>query len=282
MFDNHGCGPEKRKELDGSIGNTRSFRDASEEMWASLNVTLEEGIESLKKNLVMDKDFKPFFQFTQDHSIPFTVISAGLKPLLAAALDEFLGPENAANIDIISNEGEIAEDGSEWKAIWRHPDTELGHDKARSVNEFRESVNGVQPLVVFIGDGVSDLAAASKADVLFARRGLKLEEYCIEHRIPYIPYDSFAEVQKDVELLVAGNIYHDESVSQVPLQAPSLVSSKSNSTNSMASVYDTLPKTTTPAAPLPSYFPEIPAKPTMARPHAYRSISERSIGTVVP
>lgn len=275
LFDNHGCGPDRRKELDGSIGNTRSFKSASEEMWGSLNVTLAEGIESLKKNLVIDKDFKPFFQFTQEYNIPFTVISAGLKPLLSAALEEFLGHRDASKIAIISNEGEISQDGSSWKAIWRHPDTELGHDKARSVNEFRESVIGVQPLVVFIGDGVSDLAAASKADVLFARRGLKLEEYCIEHRIPYIPYDSFADIQKDLESLVEGNVYHDESASVVP----SLASSKSNSTNSILSVFDNVPKTTTPLTPLPSYFPEMPLnKP--GRPSSYRSISQQSIGSV--
>ena len=57
------------------------------------------------------------------------------------------------------------------------------------------------PLIVFIGDGVSDLPAAREADVLFARRGLRLEEYCIEHGIPYTPFDSFADVKKEVEAI---------------------------------------------------------------------------------
>lgn len=57
------------------------------------------------------------------------------------------------------------------------------------------------PLIVFIGDGVSDLAAAREADVLFARRGLRLEEYCIEHGIAYTPFDSFADVKKEVEAI---------------------------------------------------------------------------------
>lgn len=57
------------------------------------------------------------------------------------------------------------------------------------------------PLIVFIGDGVSDLAAAREADVLFARRGLRLEEYCLEHGIPYTPFDSFADVKREVEAI---------------------------------------------------------------------------------
>lgn len=38
--------------------------------------------------------------------------------------------------------------------------------------------------------------------MLFARRGLRLEEYCIEHKIAYIPYDSFADIQREVEKIM--------------------------------------------------------------------------------
>lgn len=50
----------------------------------------------------------------------------------------------------------------------------------------------------FIGDGISDLAAAGQSDVLFARRGLALEEYCIAKGIEYHPYDSFADIQREL------------------------------------------------------------------------------------
>ena len=54
------------------------------------------------------------------------------------------------------------------------------------------------PLVVFVGDGVSDLAAAREADVLFARRGLRLEEYCRESKIPHISFDTFRDIQQEI------------------------------------------------------------------------------------
>lgn len=53
-------------------------------------------------------------------------------------------------------------------------------------------------MIVFIGDGVSDLPAAREADVLFARRGLRLEEYCIEHKINHIAFDTFADIQEKI------------------------------------------------------------------------------------
>lgn len=200
LFDNYGVGKEKRQELDGSIGETRSFREASEIMWGSLTVTLDEALQELSKKLVMDNHFERFLDFCKENDIPFSVISAGLKPLLRGALDQFLGKEKSATIDIVSNDGEI--NGSNWKPIWRH-DSELGHDKSKSINELKETVfNGKTPLTVFVGDGVSDLAAAKHADILFARRGLKLEIYCIENKIPYIPYDTFEEVQIEIERIL--------------------------------------------------------------------------------
>jgi 2-hydroxy-3-keto-5-methylthiopentenyl-1-phosphate phosphatase len=230
LFDNHGCGATKREILDEQIkSGERSFRDVSEEMWGSLNVPFDDGFEVMQKNLELDQGFRDFHQYCITNDIPFHIISAGLKPVLRRVLDTFLGEEavgptpsryyyssfnllstgtnlptpQSSHIDIVANDAEITEDGSQWKPVWRH-DCELGHDKAKSVQEARTEAesdceNGTIPLIVFIGDGVSDLPAAREADVLFARRGLRLEEYCQEHNIDYIAFDTFADIRKKLE-----------------------------------------------------------------------------------
>ncbi|CZR53372.1 probable 2,3-diketo-5-methylthio-1-phosphopentane phosphatase, putative [Phialocephala subalpina] len=204
LFDAHGCGSHRREILDKQISTgERSFRDVSEEMWGSLNVPFEDGFEVMEKTLEIDPDFQEFHKYCIGNKIPFNVISAGLKPILRKVLDTFLGEEEAGHIGIVANDAEIHPDGSSWKPVWRH-DTELGHDKALSITEAREQAHlecedGTIPLIVFIGDGVSDLPAARHADVLFARRGLRLEEYCVEHKLHYIPFDTFADIQKEVE-----------------------------------------------------------------------------------
>lgn len=215
LFDNFGCGKEKRIELDGKIGTGElSFKAASEEMWSSLNVTLEDGVAKMKQELVMDEKFREFFNYTVSHEIPFNVISAGLKPLLRSALDAFLGEEKSAKVGIVSNDADISKDGSSWVPKWRH-NCELGHDKAKSIKDFKMSVKGEMPLIVFIGDGVSDLAAASQADILFARQGLPLEDYCIKYRIPYIPYKNFGDIEEELDNLVVGNKYHDTTAKKI-------------------------------------------------------------------
>jgi 2-hydroxy-3-keto-5-methylthiopentenyl-1-phosphate phosphatase len=110
----------------------------------------------------------------------------------------------AAKMNIVANSLE-APGGIPWKPVWLH-DCDTGLDKALSVNEARsqaqlECLPGEIPLIVFIGDGVSDLAAAREADVLFARRGLRLEAHCKEHNIPYTPFDTFADIKREIEAL---------------------------------------------------------------------------------
>ena len=198
-------------------------------MWGSLNIPFEDGFEVMKEELELDTHFRDFHDYCVKNDIPFNVISAGLKPVLRRVLDTFLGEEavrhtpiafdlaeyraqrtdkrlvfeQSSKIDIVANDAEIKQDGSEWKPIWRH-DTELGHDKAASMVEAREQAelacdDGTVPLIVFIGDGVSDLPAANQADVLFARRGLRLEEYCQESAIPYVPFDTFEDIKNKLE-----------------------------------------------------------------------------------
>jgi 2,3-diketo-5-methylthio-1-phosphopentane phosphatase len=203
LFNAFGCGSSRREMLDAQIhSGERSFKDVSEEMWGSLRVPFDDGFEVMKDELDIDPDFRAFHEFCINNSIPFNVISAGLKPVLRRVLDHFLGEEKSGHIEIVANEATISQDGSEWKPVWLH-ETELGHDKAQSINDYRagaalESIDGSIPMIVFIGDGVSDLPAAREADVLFARRGLRLEEYCIENKLPCIPFDSFADIQVEV------------------------------------------------------------------------------------
>jgi 2,3-diketo-5-methylthio-1-phosphopentane phosphatase len=207
LFDAHGCGSERREVLDAQIkSGERSFRDVSEEMWGSLKVPFEDGFEVMEKTLEIDPDFQHFHKFCIRNHIPFNVISAGLKPVLRKVLDSFLGEEESRHIEIVANDAQIKDDGSEWKPLWRH-DNELGHDKALSIAEAREEAelsceDGTIPLIVFIGDGVSDLPAARQADVLFARRGLRLEEYCIEHKISYIGFDTFADIEREIKKIM--------------------------------------------------------------------------------
>lgn len=205
LFDNFGCGPERRAQLAKEMeSGARTFREVSDELYSSLDVPFDDGFEVMKTALDIDPDFETFHEFCVNNSIPFNVISAGLKPMLRRVLDHFIGEEMSKHIQIVANDVKITEQNgnNKWEAVWKH-DTDLGHDKALSMQEARqlaelEADNGTVPIIVFIGDGVSDLPAAREADVLFARRGLKLEEYCIDNKIKHVAFDTFADIQQKI------------------------------------------------------------------------------------
>lgn len=152
LFNSFGCGSDRIKELEAQIkSGERSFRDVSEEMWASLDVPFEDGFTALEGGLTVDSGFQDFHKFCRNNDIPFNVISAGLKPVLRRVLDHFLGEELSSGIDIVANDAEIDQEGHAWKPIWRH-ETELGHDKALSIDEYKsraqlESEDGTIPMV---------------------------------------------------------------------------------------------------------------------------------------
>ena len=94
LVDNLGGGAAYREQLEKQMKNgERSFRDISEDMWASLSIPFEDGFEVMRDNMEMDPGFQEFHKFCVANNIIFNVISSGLKPVLRGVLDTFLGPE---------------------------------------------------------------------------------------------------------------------------------------------------------------------------------------------
>ncbi len=235
LVDSHGCGMESRKKLTDAIEEGEvSFKKGSEEMWSTLHISPKEAAEVLGNTMIIDEKFEQFFEFTQRKNINFTVISAGLKPILRTVLDEFLGKEDSAKIDIISNDAKVHSNGEVWTPVWIHNDTELGHDKSRSMSAFKERVAKkypLEPLVIMIGDGISDIPVANHSDILFARRGESLERYCLKNNLPYIGYDNFEEIQKVITPLLEGNSFHKEKQNRSTWLRPELEHSQSDFSN---------------------------------------------------
>lgn len=103
LFDSLGCGEELRTKLDSQIkAGERTFRDASEEMWASLHIPFDDGFKIMEKTLEIDTGFREFHQYCVENGFPFNIISAGLKPVLRRVLDSFLGAEQVCSLPLHS------------------------------------------------------------------------------------------------------------------------------------------------------------------------------------
>ncbi|KAI8586837.1 HAD-like domain-containing protein [Geranomyces variabilis] len=199
-------GQPARRALDLQIlAGTISFRDAVEQMWGAVNLPWDHAV-GLIRDVPLDPHFSAFHDYCLAKRIPLTVLSSGLRPLVAMLLEEYYNRGEDGMLTIVANGIEIVEDKSEggqptaprWVCKWLD-DTPHGHDKSLSMEKFlaaraRSDNAGLRPLVVFIGDGVSDISAARHADVVLAKRGKDLESWCKREGVAHTAWDDFGAV----------------------------------------------------------------------------------------
>ncbi|CCA76213.1 hypothetical protein PIIN_10206 [Serendipita indica DSM 11827] len=122
LTDNYGFGNQRRRELNLEILDGKiTFRDAFRDMLASIPLPFEECKEILKRDIKLDPGFAQFYAWCKSAGIPFVIVSSGMEPLIRAVLINLIGEEDAASIDIISNDVMTDETGR-WRIKYRHPD----------------------------------------------------------------------------------------------------------------------------------------------------------------
>jgi len=80
-----------------------------------------------------------------------------------------------------------------WECRFRD-DSPHGHDKAAALRAARAAGRRT----VLVGDGFSDREPAAVADLVFARRGRSLADWCRARAIACEEFDTFHDVQRGV------------------------------------------------------------------------------------
>lgn len=153
----------------------------AEEM-RSIHRPFREAAELLRHDVRLDPGFAPLAAWCAQQQIPLTILSAGFHQII----DLFLTHRTFPYLQILANEIEPDEVRG-WQCHFRD-ETDYGHDKAAAVR----TAQGRGEYVIFIGDGLSDRAAAEAADEVFAKPALA--EYCHAQGINYRQFQTFAEI----------------------------------------------------------------------------------------
>jgi 2,3-diketo-5-methylthio-1-phosphopentane phosphatase len=199
---------------------TMSIREALSEEFALLHTSPDEIREFICQNIRLDAHLGELIRLARARAYPFTILSSGMDllilPLLEASdaavevrCNRLLWNGSSARI----SEEESRRVGEKEKNAAQFPDSaQVGRRAARktfTIEFIDESANGHDKAlalraakqtgrrVIYIGDGLSDIACAREADVLFARR--TLERYCREHGIPHYPFSGCADVIRYLE-----------------------------------------------------------------------------------
>ncbi|KAI8838678.1 HAD-like domain-containing protein [Chytridium lagenaria] len=116
--------------------------------------------------------------------LPLKVVSAGLDPLCNLYLEPYVKQKDSI-MEVFAN---YVEFGDRWKIVYRD-DSQYGNDKGEPIRQWRE-----KPILIFLGDGISDISAAKEADFVFAKAGKDLEKWCCDEGVPHITWDRLGVV----------------------------------------------------------------------------------------
>lgn len=177
--------PERWQQLEDELAQgSLSLREMLSIHASYLRISIAEADAILTQRVAFDASFSDFVAECERQQAAVAVLSSGVASLIACAMQR----HGLARVELLASDVEIDPQG--W--VFRHRDESAnGHDKAAAVR--RAQAAGQQ--VVFIGDGVSDYAAALAADIRFAKRGRPLEGFLRERQIPFTAFTTFTQVQ---------------------------------------------------------------------------------------
>ncbi|PLB46364.1 phosphoserine phosphatase [Aspergillus steynii IBT 23096] len=213
LVDNLGFGIEKRRALELDVLKGKlAFRDAFKVMLDSVPLPFDECVRILQRNIKFDPYFVEFYHWASDNNVPIVVLSSGMTPIIKALLQNALGDESG-NIFVIANdvearEGKLIDEAGGWQIKYRD-ESQYGHDKSRAITPYASLPEGIRPILMFAGDGVSDLSAASGSHILFAKQGLDLARYCAERKMPFVPFNNWASIRAAVQDINEGGLRND-------------------------------------------------------------------------
>ncbi|HEY7724383.1 MAG TPA: MtnX-like HAD-IB family phosphatase [Anaeromyxobacteraceae bacterium] len=184
-------GPEghwRRAEDDYREGGF-PFSELIRRIFAPITAPPEAIAEFARARAVLREGFVEFLAACREAGRPFVIASAGLDVYIEPVLER-LPPALRRHVLVRANAAVCSRSGLE---VRFHGDGardcgRCGFCKGTVVRELQAAGHRV----ALVGDGSADRCAADAADLVFARRSLV--RYCRERGIPFVPFESFADV----------------------------------------------------------------------------------------
>jgi HAD superfamily phosphoserine phosphatase-like hydrolase len=160
-----------------------TLREALVRQAALVRLSRSEALVFLESHARVDPAFGAFVDAVRAHGGTIRVVSSGIATVIHDAL-----ARAGVEVDVLANDADFAPGG--WTLTFVDA-SDNGHDKAAHVRAAKAAGRET----IFVGDGISDFAAAAVADRRFAKAGRALEAYCRERAIPCASFTSFDEVR---------------------------------------------------------------------------------------
>jgi 2-hydroxy-3-keto-5-methylthiopentenyl-1-phosphate phosphatase len=166
-----------------------SVEESNIRQFALVRATKSEIEELLAARVVVREGFERFVRSCQSDGIGLVVVSSGLD----IYIDPIMGRLGLAHLDVYSAAADITGAGIrvEYNDPWGRPLTKGFKDSYLSYFKGRGHT------VVYIGDGLSDIAPAANADFVIARSSLR--RHFNDNAMPVREFATFEDVGRHVE-----------------------------------------------------------------------------------
>jgi 2,3-diketo-5-methylthio-1-phosphopentane phosphatase len=160
-----------------------TLREALARQAAAIRLSRAETLEFMLVHAQVDPTFAAFVATVRAHGGEIRVVSSGIATVIHDAL-----ARASVEVEVIANDVDFAPTG--WTMSFVDP-SDNGHDKAANVRAAKARGDRT----VYVGDGISDFAAALDADERFAKKGRALEAYCQARGVVCESFESFSQIQ---------------------------------------------------------------------------------------
>ena len=179
----------EREFLDGELSGEISVEESNIRQYPLVRASLDEIQDFVLGNVVMRFGFEQFVEYCIAVDIRLVIVSSGLDIYIKPTL-ELLGYDH---LEVYAARAEVTENGI--AVSYADPSgTPITRGfKESYLRHFKEQGH----TVVYVGDGRSDIAAASEADFVIARA--ELEEHFRQEGLPHHAFENFEDVAKHVD-----------------------------------------------------------------------------------
>jgi 2,3-diketo-5-methylthio-1-phosphopentane phosphatase len=182
--------------LERKIGS----QEALERQFATVCATKQEIFDYIDTEVRIDPTFPVFVETLRKNDIPFEVSSEGLAFYIIYLLDKY----GVKDVPVYANKVKWGRDGKinsgklmfpYAKPLGIHYDPcrgECGNCKTHRLVDIRKS--NPDTTIIYIGDGETDLCPMEFADIVFAKEGRPMLEYCRTHNISCFSFRTFQDI----------------------------------------------------------------------------------------
>lgn len=156
-------------------------------------------LDTFFSEISLDSTFKNFYDVVKAFS-DVVIVSDGLDRAIDIALEK----SDLSFLPRFANKLHFTDLGIDISWPYKNPNCEAGNGVCKCA--VAKSLNQSQQKLILIGDGLSDLCLAKKADIVFAKNSLL--SHCRRFGIPHIQFNSFDDVLKVMQSWPELNLSH--------------------------------------------------------------------------